>query len=47
MVRLSARRASDEEEARYWPRLIAIWPGWEGYRRRAGRDIGLYVLAPR
>ena len=42
-----ARGASFDEEARYWPLLLEIWPGWDGYRRRAGRSIGLYVLEPR
>jgi deazaflavin-dependent oxidoreductase (nitroreductase family) len=43
---VTARRATAAEEARYWPQLDEIWPGWEGYRRRAGRAIVLYVLEP-
>jgi F420H(2)-dependent quinone reductase len=43
---VTARRASPAEEERYWPLLLEIWPGWDGYRRRAGRPIGLYVLEP-
>jgi deazaflavin-dependent oxidoreductase (nitroreductase family) len=44
---VTARRAMAEDEARYWPQLLEIWPGWDGYRRRAGREICLYVLEPR
>ena len=43
---VAARRATPQEEARYWPELLEIWPGWDGYRRRAGRPIALYVLEP-
>lgn len=41
-----ARRATDAEAARWWPMLLAVWPGWDGYRRRSGREIALYVLEP-
>ena len=43
---VQGRRATRDEEEQYWPQLLEIWPGWEGYRRRAGREIGLYVLEP-
>lgn len=43
---VSARRASEEEVARYWPRAVALWPGYEAYRRRVGREIRLFVLEP-
>ena len=39
-----ARRASEAESARYWAEAVRIWPGYGGYRRRAGREIRLYVL---
>lgn len=41
-----ARRATPGEAERWWPLLLGIWPGWEGYRRRAGREIALYALEP-
>jgi deazaflavin-dependent oxidoreductase (nitroreductase family) len=44
---MRARRATAEELDRYWPRLMAIWPGYEGYRRRARREIRVFVLEPR
>ena len=43
---VTARRATADEELRYWPQLLEIWPGWDGYRERAGRPIALYVLEP-
>ncbi|MGE5691646.1 MAG: nitroreductase family deazaflavin-dependent oxidoreductase [Pseudomonadota bacterium] len=43
---MRARVPSADERARAWARLDAVWPGYAGYRRRAGRDIRLYVLEP-
>lgn len=39
-----ARQATDAEHERYWAGAVRIWPGYEGYRRRAGREIRLFVL---
>jgi deazaflavin-dependent oxidoreductase (nitroreductase family) len=39
-----ARRADAGEAARLWPLLEAFWPGYRDYRRRAGREVALYVL---
>jgi deazaflavin-dependent oxidoreductase (nitroreductase family) len=44
---LSARRAGREEFDRYWAEALRFWPGYEGYRRRAGREIRMFVLEPR
>ena len=41
-----ARRASGEERERYWAQAREVWPGYEGYSRRAGREIRVYVLEP-
>ena len=41
-----ARRATVEEAERYWPLLEALWPGYRDYRRRAGREVPLFVLEP-
>jgi deazaflavin-dependent oxidoreductase (nitroreductase family) len=41
-----ARRASPEEESRYWRKAVAFWPGYADYRDRAGREIRLFVLEP-
>lgn len=44
---MSARRATEEELGRYWADALRIWPGYEGYRRRAGREIRMFVLEQR
>jgi deazaflavin-dependent oxidoreductase (nitroreductase family) len=41
-----ARRATATEFDRCWAEALRFWPGYEGYRRRAGRDIRMYVLEP-
>ena len=41
-----ARRATPEEEARYWREAVAFWPGYDDYRDRAGREIRMFVLEP-
>jgi deazaflavin-dependent oxidoreductase (nitroreductase family) len=43
---MRARRATDTELARYWPRLTAFWPAYDTYRERSGRTIRVYVLEP-
>ncbi len=44
---MSPRRASAEEVERYWKQAIVFWPGYDDYRRRAGREIRMFVLEPR
>ena len=46
-VRVHARRASPEEAERLWPRLVALYPGYETYRRQLGRDLPIVVLESR
>ena len=41
-----ARRATEAERQRYWAEAVQVWPGYEDYARRAGREIRLYVLEP-
>jgi deazaflavin-dependent oxidoreductase (nitroreductase family) len=36
IVSCSARRLSDGEADRYWPRLVQAWPAHATYRRRSG-----------
>ncbi len=43
---LSPRRASGEELDGYWTAAFEFWPGYAGYRRRAGREIPIFVLEP-
>lgn len=39
-----ARRASAEEEAKLWPRILKQYAGFEDYRRMADREIPLVIL---
>jgi deazaflavin-dependent oxidoreductase (nitroreductase family) len=43
---MRAREAEPAERWEAWARLDAIWPGYDGYRQRAGREIRLFVLEP-
>jgi deazaflavin-dependent oxidoreductase (nitroreductase family) len=43
---MSPRRASGEERERYWAQALRFWPGYDGYQRRAGREIRVFVLEP-
>ncbi len=43
---LRPRRARREELDRYWAAALELWPGYAGYRRRAGREIPIFVLEP-
>jgi deazaflavin-dependent oxidoreductase (nitroreductase family) len=40
---LSARDATDEERARYWPPLMRMYPPYRGYREAPDRIIPLVV----
>jgi deazaflavin-dependent oxidoreductase (nitroreductase family) len=42
----TARRATPDEYTRYWAAAARIWPGYEDYRARAGREIRMFVLEP-
>lgn len=42
-----ARRATAEEEARLWPRLVQAYQAYEQYRKRTARPIPIVVLEPR
>jgi F420H(2)-dependent quinone reductase len=42
-----ARVAEAEERTRLWPLVVAVYGGYEGYRRRTKREIPLVVLEPR
>lgn len=41
-----ARRATADERAAYWPRLVEIYPSFDLYRRRTEREIPVVVLEP-
>lgn len=46
--KMRARRASADEETGYWPKLTALYPGFDEYRTRVEgvRHIPLYILEP-
>jgi deazaflavin-dependent oxidoreductase (nitroreductase family) len=44
---VQARRASDEEHERLWPRVVDAYSGYQGYQRKTQRRIPLVILEPR
>jgi deazaflavin-dependent oxidoreductase (nitroreductase family) len=44
--RVRARVATADERERLWGLAVAVWPGYEDYRRRTDREIPLIVLEP-
>jgi deazaflavin-dependent oxidoreductase (nitroreductase family) len=44
---MQARRASDEEKAALWPRLLEIYRDYDDYQARTSRNIPVMVLSPR
>ena len=43
----TARRASAEEKARLWPRLVAIYPQYAEYQQRTAREIPVVIVSTR
>ena len=41
-----ARQASVEEQSRLWPQLVEKAPFFEGYKKRAKREIPMVILEP-
>ena len=41
-----ASLADDDERARLLPALLAVWPGYDDYAARAGRELRVFRLAP-
>ena len=46
VFRARAERVESEDRARLWPRLVRMYPGYEGYQRRVSREIALVRLQP-
>jgi deazaflavin-dependent oxidoreductase (nitroreductase family) len=44
---MHAQRATDEEKALLWPRLLQIYPDYDDYQARTERDIPVVVLTQR
>lgn len=45
-LRVRAEEASLEEKERLWPGLVAMYGGYENYRRRTDREIPVVLLRP-
>ena len=45
-LRVRAEKASPEEKERLWPRLVAMYAGYESYRHRTDREIPVVLLIP-
>ena len=41
-----ASLADDDERVRLLPALLAVWPGYDDYAARAGRELRVFRLAP-
>jgi len=46
LLDLTARDATDEERAKYWPRLVEMYPTYEDYQSWTDRVIPLVVCEP-
>ncbi len=44
---MTARTATPEERAAYWPQIVALYSGYDSYQRKTEREIPLVVLEPR
>lgn len=45
--RVVARLATPEEKARFWPEFLEVWPAYQRYAERSGRDLRMFLLSPR
>lgn len=41
-----ARRATDDEKAALWPKLVAMYPSYDDYQARTTRNIPVVVVTP-
>jgi deazaflavin-dependent oxidoreductase (nitroreductase family) len=44
---MRARTASQAEKASMWPDIVAVYKGYEGYQKKAGREIPVVICEPR
>jgi deazaflavin-dependent oxidoreductase (nitroreductase family) len=44
--KMRAETCTAEQKARYWQRLRAVYPGYQGYQDRTKRDIPVVILRP-
>jgi deazaflavin-dependent oxidoreductase (nitroreductase family) len=43
---MRAETATREQKAKYWPRLIAVYPPYQAYQARTDRDLPVVILRP-
>jgi deazaflavin-dependent oxidoreductase (nitroreductase family) len=41
-----ARLLSETEKAGVWPELLRLWPGYDAYQDRSGRNLRVFLLTP-
>jgi F420H(2)-dependent quinone reductase len=46
VLNLSARDATDEERAKYWPQLVKMYPTFEDYQSWTDRTIPIVICDP-
>jgi hypothetical protein len=44
---MRARTANDEEKARYWPKVVAMYRDYQTYQSWTDRVIPLVICTPR
>ena len=44
---VQARLLDPDEKAAVWPRLLEVWPTYDRYVERSGRDLRVFRLDPR
>ena len=45
-IEVVARLLTAEEKAAVWPRLLTVWPTYDTYVERSGRDLRVFRLEP-
>ncbi len=43
---VTARLASPQEKSRVWPLVLQVWPAYDTYAERSGRDLRVFLLEP-
>ena len=46
-IPVTATQLSDEEKAEQWPMLTTMWPTFDRYVERSGRNLRVFKLTPR
>ena len=46
-IAVTATQLSDEEKAEIWPMLTTMWPTYDRYVERSGRNLRVFRLTPR